>query len=46
MFVIDDELHAEPVGEFDSKADAVDELQRLARLRWDEAQTPVLARVG
>ena len=37
MFVIDDEAHAEPVGEFDSKADAVEELQQLSRLPWDEA---------
>lgn len=37
MFVIDDELHAAPVGEFHSKAEAIGELQRLAKLRWDEA---------
>jgi len=37
MFVIDDELHAEPVGRFRSKAEAIVELQRLAKLRWDEA---------
>jgi hypothetical protein len=36
MFVIEDEVHAEPVGKFDSKAEAIDALKRLAELRWDE----------
>jgi hypothetical protein len=37
MFVIDDELHAEPVAEFNVEADAVAELKRLAGLPWNEA---------
>ena len=37
MFVIEDESHAEHFGEFESKIDAIGELQRLAKLPWDEA---------
>jgi hypothetical protein len=37
MFVVEDERHAEPIGEFDSRADAQAELRRLADLAWDEA---------
>jgi hypothetical protein len=34
-FEIEDELHAEPQGEFDRRADALAELQRLAAVPWD-----------
>lgn len=37
LFVIEDELHAEPVGEFDGRADAIAELQRLAGTPWNVA---------
>lgn len=37
MFVIEDEWHAEPVGEFDSRESALAELRRLADLAWSEA---------
>jgi hypothetical protein len=37
MFVIEDELHAEPqAGEFRSLADAVAELKRRALVPWDQ----------
>jgi hypothetical protein len=35
MFVIEDELHAEPQGEFESYEDALDELRRRAAMPWD-----------
>lgn len=37
MFVIEDALHAEPIGEFGSRIHALNELHRLAKLPWDEA---------
>ena len=37
MFIIEDELHTEPVGEFGSKIDALNELHRLAKLPWHKA---------
>jgi hypothetical protein len=37
MFVIEDEWHAEWIGEFASRDDAYSELRRLATLPWDEA---------
>ena len=37
MFVIEDEWHAERVGEFDSRDAAMAELQRLAGIPWDKA---------
>lgn len=37
MFVIEDEQHAEPQdGRFDSLADAVAELKRIASIPWDQ----------
>jgi hypothetical protein len=36
MFVIDDELHAEPQGEFASLEKALTELRRRATLSWDQ----------
>jgi hypothetical protein len=36
MFVIEDELHAEHVGGFASRTEAIDELKRLAGLPWNE----------
>lgn len=36
MFVIEDELHAEPQGTFASFADAIVELKRRAGIPWDE----------
>jgi hypothetical protein len=36
MFVIEDELHAEPQGEFATYDEAVGELRRRARLPWDQ----------
>lgn len=36
MFVIEDEWHAEWIGEFNSREEAEVELQRLANLSWDE----------
>ena len=36
MFVIEDESHAEPQGEFASLDAALDELKRRATLPWDE----------
>lgn len=37
MFVIEDEWHAEWMGEFDSREEADAEIRRLASLPWDEA---------
>lgn len=37
MFVIEDEWHAEWVGEYVSREEAHAELRRLAKLPWDEA---------
>lgn len=37
MFVIEDEMHAEPVGNFGRRSEALAELRRLAQLKWDEA---------
>ncbi len=34
MFVIEDEVHAELVGQYTTRDDAVAELQRLASLPW------------
>ena len=34
-FEIEDELHAEPVGEFATRHDALAELQRRAAISWD-----------
>ncbi|WP_456620173.1 MULTISPECIES: hypothetical protein [unclassified Bradyrhizobium] len=36
MFVIEDELHAEPQGQFQTRQQAVAELRRLAAIPWDE----------
>jgi hypothetical protein len=36
LFVIEDEAHAEPQGEYASRAEAVAELERRASLPWDE----------
>lgn len=36
MFVIEDEWHAEWVGEFSSRDEAIEELKRLAELSWDQ----------
>lgn len=41
MYIIEDELHAEAIGEFASFEEVVRELQRLAALPWD--QPPNLA---
>jgi hypothetical protein len=41
MFVIEDELHAEPQGEYPDREAALAELQRRARIPWD--QEPNLA---
>ena len=38
IFVIDDELHAESQGEYDSLDEAISELRRRAALPWN--QTP------
>jgi hypothetical protein len=35
-YVIEDTNHAEPLGEFVSLADAVNELHRLGKLPWDQ----------
>lgn len=35
-FVIEDERHAEPQGEYPSFQDALNELQRRAAIPWDE----------
>ena len=37
IFVIEDELHAEQIGEFLSLDSAIAELRRLAAKPWDEA---------
>jgi hypothetical protein len=38
MYVIEDEIHAEPQeGQFDTRAQAIAELRRRAALSWDEA---------
>ncbi|CAN5612440.1 hypothetical protein BH10PSE14_BH10PSE14_08680 [soil metagenome] len=37
MFVIYDELHAEHVGEFATREEALAELRRLASVPWDQA---------
>ena len=37
MFVIEDEWHAEWIGEFITREEAEAELERLAKLPWDEA---------
>jgi hypothetical protein len=37
LFVIEDETHAEPQGEFDSLQSAVAELRRRAEIAWDRA---------
>jgi hypothetical protein len=37
MFVIEDEFHAEWIGEYASSEEAHAELRRLADLPWDEA---------
>jgi hypothetical protein len=36
MFVIEDEFHAEPKGQFSTREQALVELQRLAAIPWDE----------
>lgn len=36
MFVIEDELHAEQVGRFDSRDAAMAELERISGVPWDE----------
>ena len=36
MFVIEDEAHAEPQGQFQSRADALAELRRRAAIPWDQ----------
>jgi hypothetical protein len=41
MFVIEDEIHAEPQGEFATFDEALVELRRRAQVRWD--QKPNLA---
>jgi hypothetical protein len=41
MYLIEDQLHAESIGEFGSLAEVANELQRLAALPWD--QPPNLA---
>ena len=38
MFIIEDERHAEWVGEYGTREEAVAELQRLSKVPWD--QTP------
>jgi hypothetical protein len=37
MFVIEDECHAEWVGEFASREEAYAELRKIASVPWDEA---------
>ena len=36
VFIIEDELHSEQVGEFATREEALTELRRLAALRWDK----------
>ncbi|HEX6217875.1 MAG TPA: hypothetical protein VFZ35_01205 [Sphingomicrobium sp.] len=35
--MIEDELHSEQIGRFDSRDEAINELRRLATLPWNEA---------
>ncbi len=37
MFVIEDERHAEPQGQFSTLSEALAELKRRAELPWDQA---------
>ena len=37
MFVIEDQRHAETVGQFSTHEEAVAELRRLSEVAWDEA---------
>ena len=37
MFIIEDERHAEWVGEYGTRGEAVAELQRLSQVPWNEA---------
>lgn len=37
MFVIEDQFHAEPIGRFASRNEALAELRRLAETPWDQA---------
>jgi hypothetical protein len=37
MFVIEDEIHAEPQGEFATRGEAFEELKRRAAIPWNEA---------
>lgn len=46
MFVVEDEMHAEKIGEFDVRADAVAKLRKLAVIPWNQWPTSVPARVG
>ena len=36
MFVIEDQIHAEVIGSYEARSDAVAELGRLAVLAWDK----------
>lgn len=36
MFGIEDDTHAEEIGSYTCRADAMNELRRLQRLAWDE----------
>jgi len=36
MFIIEDELHAEPQGEFKTFEGAFNELEKTAKIPWDE----------
>ncbi len=35
MFVIEDEIHAEPQGQYPTKEEAISELRRRAAIPWD-----------
>jgi hypothetical protein len=37
VFVIEDDLHAEIVGEYATRSDAISELKRRAKIPWDRA---------
>jgi hypothetical protein len=37
VWIIYDELHAEEIGQFSTRDEALAELQRLAELTWDES---------
>jgi hypothetical protein len=37
MFIIEDERHAERVGEYGTRAEAIAELRRLTGVPWDQA---------